>query len=270
MSTEGSPIFVVSHQRSGTHLVIDFLRRHFASCSLFRLPWQSLSRHYLDADLLARQPAIEQEKASFGRRLKSVAHPVIKTHDLPGFPEAKACRDYLNQVLEMARRVYVLRDPRQVMASWRLWKGQSHQAEAEFSDFLREPVTSDGLSRVGFWKKHVESWTAMAGGLVVRYEDVVKRPLDMVTRFADYLELAPRPQSRPLPPKMTSLWRLRWHQLTRLEAETTTILSEGMLQGRQRLRWPELATPEDESYLQNLCGPLLERFGYRQPAEAQA
>jgi len=43
----GSPILVISHPRSGTHLTIDFLRRQFEECQSYKYPFESQSHLYL-------------------------------------------------------------------------------------------------------------------------------------------------------------------------------------------------------------------------------
>ena len=46
------PVVVASHRRSGTHLMIDVIRRHFQPCRGWKWPGEPFDRLFVDVDWL--------------------------------------------------------------------------------------------------------------------------------------------------------------------------------------------------------------------------
>ena len=113
------PIVVCAHQRSGTHLTIDLLRRQFEECRSWKWWGENNSRLYLSLDALF-DPGVrwvnERKAIALLRRCE---RPLIKTHLLepPASGVAELWRAWL---AEHSTTVYVYRDGRDVLCSQRL------------------------------------------------------------------------------------------------------------------------------------------------------
>jgi len=73
------PIIVASHPRSGTHLLIDTLRRQFAKCRSWKWPGERLDRLYCNIDELNGTRELLHEKKAVDI-LRRVERPIVKTH----------------------------------------------------------------------------------------------------------------------------------------------------------------------------------------------
>jgi hypothetical protein len=67
-------VFVVSHPRSGTHLLIDFIRRNFPAFNPKLRPWESASKLYLNVD----HSDWRQQAEQFLRQGRT--HVLLKSH----------------------------------------------------------------------------------------------------------------------------------------------------------------------------------------------
>ena len=99
----------------------------------------------------------------------------FKTHDLP---------------LPVYRRVvYLLRDGRDVMVSYRHFLEAVHNRKLDFLELVRT-----GLSLIPCrWHEHVEAWHRNPYGadvLVIRYEDLVQQPVVELERFCRFIEIS--------------------------------------------------------------------------------
>ena len=189
------PSLVVSHERSGTHFLMNTLALNFGY------------RPYVDLD----------ERPGFDPRstpqilgfLLGTAWPlqtVLKSHHpVEFFP-------ILPRLAEIYEIFYIVRDPRDALLSFRRYLAESPPGTgpvtATLGEFLRA-APSGGVRRyqgqaaatmVDRWRLHVEGWLAaaepLAGRLtVVRYDDLDERFAASVERLAAALGqpcLAPR------------------------------------------------------------------------------
>jgi len=268
----GRPIVVASHPRSGTHLTIDFLRRQFAACDARKLPGESSSALYLNLDQWIQKGSRRSlsEQAALAR-LARARRPIVKTHMLfAGDQLYRASGEQVESdelpaewrrwLAEQATWIYVVRDGRDVMASYHLFK-QTHRPalrDVDFPAFLRQKV--NGERRARLWARHVEAWMERSNVHVIRLEEILGRPDEAVVRLAQAIEEEPR-QRTPLVPRKagtSALARLRSRLATR--PESTAVL--GRFDGREPARWREsLDTAERERFHYD-AGDVLERLGY--------
>jgi hypothetical protein len=138
------PILVASHPRSGTHLVIDLLRRQFRSLENWRMWGLPLDYLYLNLERLGS----EKRRFPENRARRIVNRPrraLMKTHFDADFvtgwaedesvPPPQPWLDFIAQ----ARVFYVLRHPLDVMASYHQFLSgiDENLAELDFLSFLR-------------------------------------------------------------------------------------------------------------------------------------
>jgi hypothetical protein len=68
-------IFVISHPRSGTHLLIDFIRKNFPKYKRKLKPWESASHNYVGLDSLGWQERIDAQL-----RDRNESHFLLHSH----------------------------------------------------------------------------------------------------------------------------------------------------------------------------------------------
>jgi hypothetical protein len=256
----GTPVVVVTHQRSGTHLTIDLLRKQFAELQSWVWPYESVYRLLVDIDSLLpryRRNRISPEQAL--RWLSRPERPVIKTHALPGFEELRAIQpSFMEYLKENAQFIYAVRDPRSVMCSVHVWKG----ARVPIGEFLIN--RDEGETPVERWCRHVEQWTEHSGVRnieIIRFEDVVKKTKETVEKLAGYLSLRPLWREPLLPAKHEADTRLKnyWARLTR-QWESTAVL--GRPGGMEPRPWREALSESDLQFMNETAGHLMNKFGY--------
>lgn len=171
-----TPIYIISHERSGTHFTINNLFRNTYVSQRLRYvgdwmgPYEDRSTQFLHIKEFVQEWPVLMKQGG-----------LIKSHC-----DARLFQNHFPK----SRVVYVLRDPRDTLVSFFHYlnrdelyhtnPGLATQRCENFSEFLRRPA-SDYL-RLGFfekpgfdnvcgrWAEHVSGWTSMPGVCVVRYE----------------------------------------------------------------------------------------------------
>ncbi len=197
-----TPFYVVSHERSGTHLTINTLFRNaYVQPRLLYVgdwlgPYDRPNTRFAHLEgFRAKWPATSR------------AGGIIKTHaDVMLFREK----------YPKAKVVYVLRDPRDTLVSFFHYlnsdelhhsnPGLPNQRSANFAEFLRRPPSDyllygfsnePSFSNVaGRWASHVAGWLAQPGVCVVTYEQLRANFRRCVLRICFAVGLWPRLSQR--------------------------------------------------------------------------
>lgn len=191
--------YVVSHERSGTHFVINTILKN----TYIKEGWHNIGEWFGPYDEPGRRfEHIDAFNASWGdaKRRRSI----IKSH---------CDRDLFEARYREAKVVYVLRDPRDTLTSWfhYLNRGEYYQNNPQvgdhrcesFTEFVRRPVSpflmycyslSGGFGNVvERWASHVRGWLGAADCgrdiLVVRYEELHRDYRTVLRRMAGFLGL---------------------------------------------------------------------------------
>ncbi|ATW03125.1 sulfotransferase domain-containing protein [Sphingorhabdus sp. YGSMI21] len=261
------PILVVSHPRSGTHLVIDLLRRQFESTRNWRWWGLPLDHLYLNLERLA------SPNRTFSNKLarKIVNRPrraLVKTHFEEDFsqswvpeestPPGPAWMD----LLARSKVLYVVRHPMDVMVSYHQFMAGIEPAIASmsFSEFLRSPHRSGETDRLGWWQRHLIGWEARPDTLFLRYEDIVADTDTIVDRIGLWIGEVPIKLQPMLPPKVTSITQTRVDRAMRLSPSSTAIVADRMSFPAED--WSQALNDADKAWVNKRIGPLLRRFGY--------
>lgn len=194
-------VLVVSHERSGTH----FLMNALAACyGYVSSPWVNFDRPMVNINYF-HPPEVRDALLALAER--PLAN-VVKSHHPAGF--------YAGELGRIARRYVVFavcRDPVGVMLSlWRWlhrWPWLEGPKVADPLTFARAEPCGRMLryqirqqpSMLHRWEAHVESWLAAARAqprvVVVRYEDLDTRYEETVRGFAAVLGRPPQALARP-------------------------------------------------------------------------
>jgi hypothetical protein len=259
----GRPIVVATHPRSGTHLTLDLLRKQFKACKAQLGFGETLHHLYVDLDRLSTthpHPMSLEEAADLLRR---APRPTIKTHSLPSLPEhAGPRRELAAALIEKGDVLYVVRDGRDVLCSTHVWKKEDEPELADYSlsEFLR--LEKRGRSRVGYWAEHVQEWAGRRDVQVVRFEDILDTPRQIIERLGRELDLDPLYEEPYLPEKVQGgRWSFYWRRLVR-NFESTAIA--GRPNGQEPADWEEDVSEKDRRFFQKEAGDVLSSLGYTQ------
>ena len=123
---------------------------------------------------------------------------LVKSHDLPGddcFPA-----------------IYLVRDGRDALVSYTWWEIQyilnrnsDEISVKEFSSILRNHIVQKE-SRFGGWGENVSNWINRKNTVVVRFEDLIRSPVDSLYDAASLLDLK---LDKKLNPEILSFEELR-------------------------------------------------------------
>lgn len=257
---ECRPVIVASHPRSGTHLLMDVLRRQFPACSSWKWPLERLDRLYCNIDEL--HPGSDNlDEHTACRILRRTQRPLVKTHAWPGYEETffgdqphKLDSDW-KRSLDQGTIFYIYRDGRDVLCSYQLFRQKfDRDAQGPIGDFLRGAEADQ--NRVRRWANHVRSWRSSPDAHPVQFERLIDSPEEVLQDVAQVLGLEPVWDEPLLPRPFSSIWESRWARLARMRPESTAIING------ERQDWRECFTAEDRAFFHEQAGELLIELGY--------
>lgn len=248
-------VVISTAMRSGTHLMMDLMRKNFDDLRAPKWPLQSASSCYVTLDLLipsynAPSTILRTERAKFfGSRTK-----LLKVHfTKPDFSnlEAKA-KDHL---LDRGwKGVYVVRDPRKVlMSTYAFMFDECRKKKKSAKDF--DIFAQEFIPR---WVKHVELWIDAPNVMTVKFEDILGSTTRVLERLEGWLELPlGEGGSNPLPRKFASVWSRRLQARLKVHPESTEIQTS-IKPGN----WREALDRSHQELIKTQAGRLMERFNY--------
>jgi len=268
---QNRPVVVASHPRSGTHLLIDLLRRQFAACTTVKRWWQPLDRLYLSFDSLVKPTTnCRVETARALKLLEKTQLPPTKTH-LVVSPDSVHNRrrrtinmtpvgeEWFNWFSERAQLIYVVRDGRDVLCSYHLWQ-QAHSPDARvpLTDFMRQ--RHGGMQFPEAWAWHVRRSQQNPNAHVFRFEDLVSEPQSTLLRLESTIGVKARRIEPTLPPVVPSGRTARLNR--RLSSKPVSTAVHGRWRGRSPQRWKRVFTRRDHDFFLSQAGEILEELEY--------
>ncbi|MFQ5350880.1 MAG: hypothetical protein ACE5EG_10595, partial [Thermoanaerobaculia bacterium] len=267
-SLSSRPIVVVTHKRSGTHLTLDLLRRHFRECDAWKWWGENESRLYLSLPSLfdpTELVAISERRAV--NVLSRCPRPTVKTHRfLEQLPTAETTGDgrlgryWVDWLHARGRQLYVYRDGRDVLCSLQLLEAKRDRCRwLPISEFIRQR-TADGVPRAQAWARHVERGLAQPAIVPLRFEDLKESTRPCLDRLARQLELTAEYKEPLLPSKLRISLRSRLARRLARRPQSTAIL--GRPRGLELVRWRQAFSREDREFFHRAAGDTLIRLGY--------
>lgn len=257
------PIVVASHQRSGTHLSIDLMRRQFDVCRSWKYPGERLEKLAPSLDRVLRLRT-RRAMRGFLQGLKRTPRPIIKTHckipELIGEREPDggwSTPRLIDWLRENAVFCYAARDGREVMASYHLYTQQlDSSAAVPFSQFLRA-TTHGGLSRCEHWRDHVDGGLDHPSVLTLRFHKTIHETRRTIEEMAGAFGVEPNFREPLIAPPVASGATRRFSRLFRLKPESTAHPGRS---GRPK-KWPLVFGESDREYFARCAGDMLIRLG---------
>lgn len=265
--TDKRPILVASHPRSGTHLVIDTLRRQFPQTRAWR-PWGMPTDHLyfnLERATSERRPFGDQNAQKIAAR---ASRPILKTHYLADYSqtwredETGPMPAFSRDLIASAQTIYVLRHPVATLRSYhRFLAGiDPLYGRMDFVAFLRSPHWGGETDVIGWWARHVSGWIAREDVLLVKYEDLTHDPSGTLGRFELFLGAAPSGVLPILPPHRKSRMSVQIERILSLAPRSTAIVAPryGALSAAAKEPLPA----RDIDWIGTRIGDVADEIGY--------
>ena len=135
-------VLVVTHPRSGTHLTMDLLRRNFPALRSEKRRLEPLDSLYVPLDIIMIEG--ESGLTRVKQLLQRHKYPILKSHWLePGYLNLNGTAADVRQWIESSvKPIYIIRQPRKVMASYLLFN-RTHKEIPNLQIWFDEAV--------GYW-----------------------------------------------------------------------------------------------------------------------
>lgn len=256
-SDETRVLGICSHPRSGTHLLIDTLRRQCPEFSCWKWPWEPLDTVYLS--LTAPEPlraGNNAESAKMNRILSRSEIALCKTHKM-----LSDCVRFLQSDDKQgsSKVLYILRDGRDVMASYHVFRQRHVEwARVSFRDFIR--TKRRGKTPAEIWAEHVLDAICSERCVRIRYEDLVYRASLTLLRLEKELGLGVH-WSKPLLPKRQKLNAFSLG-LRRFSIHPRNTAVHGRYGKLRPVKWDNELNREDRKVFHEMAGEALIKGGY--------
>jgi len=257
------PVIVASHPRSGTHLLMDLLRRQFDACRSWKWPGERLDRLYCSIDELGAERG--RLDASTARQILSrTRRPLVKTHAWPGLQDTflaphhdGLAPEWVEWLRENGTTLYVHRDGRDVMCSYQMMRSRMEASPSEpVGTFMRASDPGQDENRVRRWARHVQTWTERDTAHVLSFESILDTPRSVIESLGEILGLAPAWREPLLPEPFSSIWESRWARLVHMRPDSSAILGTGAKD------WQDAFSKEDRRFFHREAGDVLTTLGY--------
>ena len=165
-----------------------------------------------------------------------------------------------------AGAIYVIRNPMDVSISYAHHFAMDMDAAVEAlssPDNLLATVDRTAVSFLGSWSGHVQSW-ADASGLnthVVRYEDMLAKPMQTFRAIAEHLGLAVRRDDLKRAIKFSAFEQLKSQEAKDGFRERGPAGGTFFREGRTG-QWRQCLTPKQVDAMVASHGAVMERYGY--------
>ncbi len=207
-------ILVSSHRRSGTHFLIDSLRKNIPGAEFPNHP--ALPADFNIGSLFSKN---ERVYRIFKKQLDREGPIIIKSHLLPEECDLQEPRDkfesLIKSIFDESEKLYISRDGKEVLIS--LFKFL--KPDTTFSEFIRKPndhivreirqVKPYDANYVAYWSYHVEQWQQVAGVKQLSFQALRDDFEATLSATLDFLNITPgAPLERPRIPD-----NLLWHSI---------------------------------------------------------
>ena len=264
---QGKAVLVASHPRSGTHLLIDLLRRQFPVCHSWRWWGQPLDYLYLNVErLVAEKRHFDDELAV--KILSRSQKPILKTHAFSSFSEwffdnetGSLPPHWSSFLRNRGSTFYVVRDPRKVMASYhQFMRGITPKADCSLAAFMRQTHSNSSKNRLRTWANHVREWMNVPGVSIIKFEDLINHTCAVINKISAVLGEDPIWKHPFLPRNVRSNYTSRFYRMTMLSPPSTSIIANQKKWVYEN--WKNVLSSDERQFLHNELGDLLLKLGY--------
>ncbi len=262
ITQEKTPIVITSHPRSGTHLTMDLIRRHFPESRIYKR-WGSNESVFLSIGGFNSKnkynPSLETEALKL---IRPCSHPVIKLHTYAWQGIEKNYPHWIEWMAEKGKTIFVYRNIYAVLTSMHQYE-QSFNALARcpLKEFIRQPYLGKA-NRVVYWNEEMIRWRNREHTLVVSYEEMIHKTEETIHKIAHYLELKPQIKYPLLPRKVNSIWHARLQRIFSKNPGSTAIVAYYKKPIKNN-NWHEQFDKEDLAYINKYAHEAMSLFDYK-------
>ncbi|OMP31775.1 sulfotransferase domain-containing protein [Mangrovimonas sp. DI 80] len=255
------PIVVTSHPRSGTHLCIDFLRRHYKECTIPNTFDRGLDDLYFSIEgLLDTKTDIQKVEKKGVRVLNSCSSPLVKYH---GYSERVLREKYpfWMDYLSKGKMIYIYRNIYEVLCSKYIYM-QTFENDGKgvgLSTFIRQPFAG-ATTRVDFWVREVNRFLLDRNVLTLSYESIISKPAEVLNLLDEFLEMESSRNEPLLPPKTNHRLKLHWQRFFYRYPDNTAILASH--KGVHKLNPNSAFSKEDLIFINGIASETLKLLNY--------
>ena len=260
-------VFIVSHERSGTHIAIDAVRNNFP---IYK------RQFYVNIDRMVEGHWSYCSPEIVGEELQRKPR-VIKTHMILDtgayFDGDGPATQLVKSIAQDSRLIYVYRDGRDVLSSlFTFWSRTIPEfIGTTFSDMLKGNFTVDvGRTRrdstnpVSYWREHVQAWIGREDVLTLSFEEFLNDYNGTIIRIGEFLEMSPVNPIKSVLRKGSGTQRgkLRealfnyYGKIKGIEL-TSVSFNKGSMGG-----YGAVYSADDLAFFDKRAGELLEQLGY--------
>ncbi len=270
-------LWLASYPKSGNTWMRAFLANHFANRArpvpVNRLPDYAIGDNFrIHYARVGGRPAEELTEEDL-RALRPLVHrwfaaargetAIVKTHSLLGWVDGAP----LITEEVTAGALYIVRNPLDVAVSfahhYQTGYGEAVEALCRPDNYL---PASDRLfiQYIGSWSQHVRSWTETPGlpRLVVRYEDMLQRPVRTFKTVVRFLGLPEEPARLRKAIRFSSFEQLRAQEQREGFVEARPDRRVPFFRSGRRGVWRRTLTPGQVARIVEAHGPVMRRLGY--------
>ncbi len=243
-----TPIIVTSHPRSGTHLTIDLIRRHFPETRI-KKKWGRNTLSFLSiGSFNVRDESKRLNAETYALKLIAPCkYPIIKLHTYAWYGIEKNFPHWAQWMKEKGKIIFVVRDIRPVMPSMHLYEQSFNpNARCSIKEFIRQPYLGRG-NRIIYWNEQIVNWNNNHNCLYLNYNDIINHPENTIEKISSYIGIAPNIQHPFLPQKVTSLWKARFQRIFSTNPQSTAIV--GYYKGQKIQKWQNLFDQQDLDFI---------------------
>jgi hypothetical protein len=247
----GDPVIVFTFGRSGTHMIIDLIRRQFPDFCSWKYPFELNSAVFTSLDSLVR-PGMSLGEM---RRLRRAARPILMTHSWSEMRDRlEAAHPALaHWIAERSRVVHVVRDPKAAITSaWPI-----HNEHARRSGVVMASAQAYVGASAARWAADLEAMKHTPH-LQLRYEDIRSHPAGAVKRLSEWIGSTPRWRTPIMARPHPSTAHARVARIFSIRPDSCAAVTARAVIRRYTLAW----TPSLEAALRAHAGPELARLSY--------
>lgn len=262
--------WIASYPKSGNTWVRLFLQSYVTGSpidinAVYKLTSDDLRVYHLQS-VSARQIDKLSNDEHVLLRPAALLHMIANAHDCPIYLKTHHAKVRVHNIPLIpdpltAGAVYLVRDPRGVLLSWSQHLGLSHEETFQRMTDVNCSGIKEGTPMwhlLSSWSEHVKSWSN-ANATVVRYEDLVERPLEAFATILPALGFDVDDQRLAFAVEQTKLEVLRAQEDARGFSETK---HQSRFFGAGGSRWQEELSGELATKVVDAFGETMDRFNY--------
>lgn len=205
-------IQISSHRRSGTHALIDFVRKNFKVQGDFYhleniLDWPISKLQDSPVIVKTHEPEPRKKLNLFIKR---------------GYVSEEKAQDLADLTVD----IHAYRHPKEVLRSLYYFDIKGHEKvfkipeNMPFLGFLKQEGVQDadpGENRIQFWQRCMRNWTLSEDILAISYPEIVKEDVSLLDKVSRQLQASPLKNSETLQSSSTAIGRGTTQSLSKNE-----------------------------------------------------